>query len=327
MEIRKGIDVSFKGAIEQRNISAIATWGEHAFIVSDEATQSHGNYLQRFERSGEDFTAAANGLIELDVPEARAEDSEDTLREMDLEGLAVEGNSLYVIGSHSAKRKSVAAVDNTREKNRSRLTSAARRQPYRDCLLKIELNDDGTKQSITRTSLAEYLDTTEPFKTHRSVAGKENGVDIEGLAVKDGILYVGFRGPVLRGNYVPILRCKFSDPPTECELLFVNLEGRGVRDLIAVKNGLLILAGPIGDGSETYRLCYWNGEDHVPGTDVERARQDLGLKSLGDLPMPDSRGPLKAEGMALVRETAQTWELIVMFDGDSGGALYSVDTV
>ncbi len=327
MGIRKGIDVSFDGASEQRNISAIVTWGQHAFIASDEATQSHGNYLQRFERNGEHFTAAANGVIELDVPEARVEDGENTLPEMDLEGLAVEGNSLYVIGSHSAKRKSVAAVENTREKNRRRLTTAAKRQPYRDCLLKIELNDDGTKESIARTSLAEYFDTTEPFKTHRSVAGKENGVDIEGLAVKDGILYVGFRGPVLRGNYVPILRCKFSDPPTECELLFVNLEGRGVRDLIAVQNGLIILAGPIADGSETYRLCYWNGEDQVPGTDVEMASLDSGLKSLGDLPMPVTRGPLKAEGIALVRETAQTWEFIVMFDGDSGGARYSVDVV
>jgi hypothetical protein len=325
--IRKGQDVNFNGAKEQRNISAIATWGQHAFIASDEATQSHGNCLQRFDSSGEHFTAAPSGMVELDVPEARVEDGEDTLPEMDLEGLAVEGNSLYAIGSHSAKRKSVSAVDNTREKNRRRLTSAAKKQPYRDCLLKIELNDDGTQQSISRTSLADYLDATEPFKTHRSVAGKENGVDIEGLAVKDGSLFVGFRGPVLRGNYVPIVRCKFGDPPAEHEILFVNLEGRGVRDLITVENGLLILAGPVGDGSETYRLYYWNGEDQVPGTDVEVTDQDSGLISLGDLPMPETRGSLKAEGIALVTETTQTWELIIMFDGDSGGARYSVDVV
>jgi hypothetical protein len=60
-------------------------------------------------------------LIKLDRPEARREDGEDTLPEMDLEGLAVEGCSLYAIGSHSAKRRKVDATDRTREKNRQRL--------------------------------------------------------------------------------------------------------------------------------------------------------------------------------------------------------------
>lgn len=327
MGIRKGKDVSFYGAKEHRNISAIASWRQHVFIASDEPTEGNGNYLQRFEKSGDDFTAAASGLVELDSPEARVDDDEVTLPEMDLEGLAAEGNVLYVIGSHSAKRKSIEALENTREKNRRRLMSAAKKQPYRDCLFQIMLNDDGTKQSIARTSLAHFLDSTEPFKTHRSVAGKENGVDIEGLAVKQGSLYVGFRGPVLRGNYVPILRCTFSEPPVGCELMFVNLEGRAIRDLIAVKNGLLLLAGPVGDGSESYRLYFWNGLDQVPGTDIELADLGSGLKFLGDLPLPRNKGMLKAEGVVLVTEDDQTWEVIVIFDGASGGARYNVDMI
>jgi hypothetical protein len=203
--------------------------------------------------------------------------------------------------------------------------SVAQKQPSRDCLLKIELNDDGTKQSIARTSLADYLDSTEPFKSHRSVASKENGVNIEGLAVKDGYLYVGFRGPVLRGNYVPILRFKFDKLPKDDNLLFVNLDGRGIRDLVAVKNGLLILAGPVGDASLSYRLYHWNGKDQVPGNDVQVRSLGSGLTLLGDLPLPEDGGHLKAEGLTLVTETAQTWELIVVFDGASRGSRYNVD--
>jgi len=320
--IQKGKDFSFIGAQEQRNISAITTWKNLAFIGSDEATQSNGNYIQLFEKSGDDFAASENGLVNLDGPEARRVDGEDTLPEMDLEGLAVEGSNLYAIGSHSAKRRNVDASGKTREKNRQRLMSAAEKQPSRDCLLKIELNEDGTKQSIARTSLADYLDATEPFKSHRSVASKENGVDIEGLAVKDGYLYVGFRGPVLRGNYVPIIRFKFDESPTDDNLLFVNLDGRGIRDLVAVENGLLILAGPVGDTSLSYRLYHWNGKDQVPGKDVDG---ESGLTTLGDLPLPEDGRQLKAEGVTLVKETAQTWELIVVFDGTSRGSRYTVD--
>ena len=63
-----------------------------------------------------------------------------------------------------------------------------------------------------------------------SIASKENGIDAEGLAVRDQKLYIGFRGPVLRGNFTPILRCRFGSPITEPEVLFVSLGGRGVRD-------------------------------------------------------------------------------------------------
>jgi hypothetical protein len=46
---------------------------------------------------------------------------------------------------------------------------------------------------------------------------------------------------------------------------------------------------------------------------------------LGDLPLPEDGRQLKAEGVTLVKETAQTWELIVVFDGASRGSRYTVD--
>lgn len=54
-------------------------------------------------------------------------------------------------------------------------------------------------------------------------------MDIEGLAVRDGYLYVGFRGPILRENWVPVLKCQFATPITEAELMYVNLNRQGFR--------------------------------------------------------------------------------------------------
>ena len=99
---------------------------------------------------------------------------------------------------------------------------------------------------------------------------KENGVDIEGLAAKDGALYLGFRGPVLRENFVPIARVdpSGSDEP---ELLFVKLGGRGVRDIAATTDGFLILAGPNGDQDWSFELFHWDGRDMVTGSTGRRA--------------------------------------------------------
>ncbi len=88
----------------------------------------------------------------------------------------------------------------------------------------------------------------------------------EGVAVRDQVLFVGFRGPVLRGNYVPVLQLRF-DKPNKNELLLVKLDGLGIRDLTAIDSGLLILAGPVGDGPGGYAIYHWNGRDCLIGQD------------------------------------------------------------
>jgi hypothetical protein len=99
----------------------------------------------------------------------------------------------------------------------------------------------------------------------RVVAGKENGLDFEGLAVvNERRVLVGLRGPVLRGIAVLLelelqhagsgekadrldlqpIGPTVDGEPTLYRRHFIDLAGNGVRDLCWDGKDLLILAGP-----------------------------------------------------------------------------------
>ena len=321
--IEKRESLRFHGMLDDKNVSAVSFWNQRALVVTDEITHK-GNVVQAFEKHGDDFHAVAQWLTVLDVPGSAME-------EMDLEGIAVDGQTVFVLGSHSSKRKKVDS-EKAYARNRHVLLSSPEADPARDVLLRFELDATGKAGPIQRTSLRSYLSATEPFKSFGIMSSKENGIDAEGLAVWNQRLYVGFRGPVLRGNFTPILRCRFGSPIAEPELLFVNLGGRGVRDLARVEGGLLILAGPVGDGPGSYQLYLWDGRDGVPGTGAHTSAINPGIRLIGDLPISrsDATGhetPAKAEGMALIEETNHHWKILVVFDGlkDGHGTRFRVE--
>jgi hypothetical protein len=130
----------------------------------------------------------------------------------------------------------------------------------------------GNASLVEATSLGPILDADKVLGLFRDIPSKENGVDIEGIAVDGDDLYAGFRGPVLRGNFTPVLRFRFANPSTATELLFVDLGGLGIRDLTKVRGGFLILAGPVGDGPGGYHLFFWDGRDCLPGLRTAGAR-------------------------------------------------------
>jgi hypothetical protein len=307
----KGV-VRLKGLLGGLNAGAVSLWKKRLLVVADEMTDD-GNAVQVFDADGGDFRAAKGGAIVLDAVGSEVE-------EMDLEGIAVDGNDVYVLGSHSSKRKKTDP-EKKYTKNRTALMEPAAAEPTRDVLLRFRLDASGRAPTIERTSLRGFLSTTEPFRSFVATASKENGVDAEGLAFRDKSLYVGFRGPVLRGNFTPILRCRFGLPPTDHEILFVDLGGRGVRDLAQVDDGILILAGPVGDGPGSYQLYLWDGRDMVPGTGAPTSAKDTGLRLLGDLPdpTPDDGSHAKAEGLAIMEEKDKSWEILVVYDGLKNG--------
>lgn len=236
-------------------------------------------------------------------------DKEDGL-EMDIEGLVFEAGTLYVTGSHTLRRPPLKADKNLAQ-NRKRLRSKAiDAQRNRDWLYRLQLNDDLSVRHKERISLRKIINKNPVLKPFSRIPGKENGVDIEGIAVDGDWLYLGLRGPVLRGNYVPVLKLKFDAPKKSHELLFVQLSGRGCREIKRVSDGFLLIAGPVGDGNYPYQLYHWNGLDMVPGQD--RAEKECGeIRLLGDFPATTG----KPEGLAIQKEGEDYYDILVIYDG------------
>lgn len=287
--------VKFVGnVLDDKNLSAATLVGDLLLTAGDEMDR-----IQFLRRSGDDFDVLTGLTVAVN----------STGEEADLEGLASEGEFVYAVASHSSKRKKLKD-DATQAQNAVRLNRIEAATPEKNVLARFRLNPEGTYSELAITSLRARLDADPILAPFAGIPCKENGIDIEGLAVRDGRLYVGFRGPVLNNNLVPVLVCGF-EPTALGELRFVDLEGRGIRDLERVEDGFLILAGPVGDIDAGYRLYWWNGLDGVPGTDGSGE-----LRPLGTLPIPADG---KAEGLALERETADAYIVLVICDGLKDG--------
>jgi hypothetical protein len=120
---------------------------------------------------------------------------DDSAKEIDVEGIACDGNTVYVVGSHSWKRESVK--DNNTYKDNRELIAAIQPEPSRDRVFKFTVDSEGNTSAIEKTSLRAILDQDKVLHPFSRVPSKENGIDIEGLAFHQGLLYAGFRGPVL----------------------------------------------------------------------------------------------------------------------------------
>lgn len=230
---------------------------------------------------------------------------DDDGAEIDMEGVASDGNAVYVVGSHSRARKQVEP-DAPHARNQQRLREI-KDEESRYHLFRMELDENGELVKLDSISLGKLLKQDDILGLFTQLPSKENGVDIEGLAVSAGRLFVGFRGPVLRGNHVPVLVLRYA-AHQQYELLFLDLGGRGIRDLAAIDNGMLVLAGPVGDGDGSYELFHWNGKDCVAG-EGSPGGKTIHLGTIG------GTAHAKPEGIAVLEQTAADVKLLVIRDG------------
>ncbi len=198
--------------------------------------------------------------------------------EIDIEGLDYSDRYLWLVGSHSYKRKKPKASksDSDNLQRMQKLEFEANRYllariPLVDQKLHAACTDpeDRTRQltasrlafsdrgNILLAALAED-EHLGPF-IQAKIPGKENGFDIEGIVVRKNRVFLGLRGPVLRG-WAVILELELkSVNATTLELKaigkqgqpyrkhLVNLGGLGIRDLSLQDQDLFILAGPTMD--------------------------------------------------------------------------------
>jgi hypothetical protein len=153
-----------------------------------------------------------------------------------------------------------------------------------------------------------------------SIPSKDNGFDIEGLAARGNRLFVGLRGPVLRGWAIvleleaqaepPNLKLREIGPKGQCyRKHFLRLDGLGVRDLCWRGDDLLVLAGPTMELDGPVRLYRWRG---VMSFKDETITPRESLELLLDLPYGE--GEDHAEGMTIIDDEGTTPLLLVVYD-------------
>jgi hypothetical protein len=210
--------------------------------------------------------------------------------------LDVDGGYLWLIGSHSAKRKK-AEDDKSMAEDVKRL-GTLELEGNRFTLARVPLNANGepvekqgalTAARLQGTATADLLidalkqdDHLGRFvprvlpvqggegKTIEGIPSKDNGFDVEGLAVTGDRVFLGLRGPVLRGWAIVIelevvdaagggltLHTFGSGKPYLKHLL--QLGGLGVRDLVIDGNDVLILTGPSMDLDGPVFIYRWPG--------------------------------------------------------------------
>jgi hypothetical protein len=294
--------VEFQGKVAKgSDLSALAMTSDGYLVIgSDEGTSVQ--VLRKID-------AATYAVLE-SIPLANPL----TDQEIDIEGIAIVGRTVHVLGSHARKRKKLDPSDETQAENRRRMTENIH-EPLRESLYRFELNADGKLASeVQVTTLRPRIESDLILRPFLEIPGKEGGIDLEALMARDAKLWAGFRGPVLRDGYAPVLVFDFANP-ARGELRFVQLGGLGIRDMASTRDGILLLAGPIGNARARIEIYLWDGQDQIPGSDVNITP----VKKLGELAPPHEAHQANAEGLLVLEETDDAWEILVVFDGAKKG--------
>ena len=252
-------------------LSAIARQGPHLWVANDETTSVERLTLEAGDQARAHRSFDLTNLLELPGDGG----------EMDIEGLDVEGDTLWLLGSHSSARKQVKGNSTPAEAQRALATvevSQRRRvlarvstktlldpgktlldpgggrtgQQQAPAVLGLGRSEDLVDLLADDPHLGGFIQASKTGA--HPIPGKDNGIDCEGLAVAGERVFIGLRGPVLRG-WAMIVELQVSDGPgiepqpigpgnRRYRKHFLRLDGLGVRDLCRHGDDLLVLAGP-----------------------------------------------------------------------------------
>ena len=324
-------------SLVQSNLSGAAFTGDWLWVAGDEACAL--DRLRRLDPVG--YEALRFGEVR-DFPLAELLDLPGKAdEEADLEGMAAADGFLWVVGSHGLKRKN-AKPDKDHAENAKRLAKVSldgnRRllaclpiEPDADgkpCL--VRRAQDGRRalrlEGDSQTNPLTLALTDDPhFGPYMAIPGKDNGLDIEGLAVDGHRLLLGLRGPVLRGwsalleiaveaggdqlRLVPL-----DDSGTLLRKHFLQLDGLGIRDLHFSGDDLYILAGPTMVLNGEIRLFKWPAARPLLAANREPVRFEATLTD--SVSLPHRRGANRAEAIcalpSALSEGKASW--LVLYD-------------
>ena len=306
------------GCLVQSNLSGAAFTDDWLWVAGDEACSL--SRLRRLEpvgretlRFGEPCEFPLADLLNLP---GKADE------EADLEGIAVADGWLWLVGSHGLKRKN-AKPDRGHADNAKRLAKVTLDGNRRLlACLPIEADAEGRPCLVRRSAdgrrarrlsgdaqsnlLTQALAEDPHFGRYMAIPGKDNGFDIEGLAVNGPRLLLGLRGPVLRGwsgllevhveihgdhlRLVPL-----NDSGVLVRKHFLQLDGLGIRDLHFSGDDLYILAGPTMVLNGEIRVFKWPGARPLLAANEEAVRFESNLSE--SVSLPHGQGTNRAEAI------------------------------
>ncbi|MBW4646663.1 MAG: DUF3616 domain-containing protein [Goleter apudmare HA4340-LM2] len=326
----------------RKDLSALLlTSQKYLWLGSDETSTIERLSLIDTDKFTEHQQFRVSELIDLPAPESE---------ELDIEGLAYADYYLWFVGSHSYKRKK-PKVDKTDIKNIQRLATVVT-EPNRYILGRIPLVDGQLFQHCSHPQNpdlqlnAAKLEVTNEgnllmsalvddphlgYCVKAAIPGKDNGFDIEGIAIHKNQIFLGLRGPVLRG-WAVMLEIELEDSNLGVMALqqigegnqkykkhFLWLNGLGIRDLFMDGENLLILAGPTMDLDGPVQVYHW--KNAVNSLENVLNYPDL-LQNI-----PYGHREDHAEGMTLFHDVSGTPALLIVYDSPSATRLVGDSSV
>lgn len=295
------------------NLSAVRSDGRCLWVAGDETATVERLVWADTGEYGEQREFRLAELVEL----PGGDDDE-----ADIEGLALGSGYLWAIGSHSVVRRRVRPGDS--DKKAIKRLRKLRVDPNRYIIARLPVREgpDGLPELVAATedgrtaavlgapgdqNLVDLLAGDRHLGPFLSIPAKDNGLDVEGLAVHGEALYVGLRGPVLRGFAVVLELEPRDGAPGRLTLApigpkgepyrkhFLDLGGLGVRDLCAHGPDLLVLTGPSMDLDGPVRVYRWHDAAVADTPAVARGDQ-----LTVELELAYGEGDDHAEGIALM---------------------------
>lgn len=294
-----------EGFAESLDLSGLASVdGRHCLVASDELIA-----VQVGQLDPETGRITAGAMVSLGNAAGKKK------AEIDIEGVAADpaGRTYYVTGSHGVGKKKGDV------------------QAERYAVYKVPV-DPATgavrREEIRKSSLRPWMERTPEWAAHLGQPLQHNGLNIEGLAFADGKLYFGLRGPNVEGHAFVIevgADALFSGAAVEPVVHRLPLgAGRGVRDLVACRDGFLFIAGnasaeaskafPVSEARQPdtrFQLGWWR-----PGTTPS-------VEWIGDL----TAGEGKAEALLVLEDAGVHIDVVCLFDGapDGGATAYRLN--
>jgi hypothetical protein len=338
------------------SLSAVVLVEDRLWVASDELTSIERLSIEDGVTFENHQSFPLEKLIRLPAQDTKFD------QEIDIEGMDHDGSYLWLVGSHSIKRKNLKKKDAARKDEAIAKIAKTEIEGNRFILARIPLvaNSTGEQELVAVADASGDQELPAANKPERvlkaaqiagdvkgndliaalkgsgpdqgdphlekflSIPGKDNGLDIEGLAVSGDKIFIGLRGPVLRGwaiilevavDFIEPAGLKLRNVGPDGRLYrkhFLELGGRGIRDLCVDGSDLLILAGPTMTLEGSVIVYRWRD---ALKSDDERLVFSEGLEQL--LTIPHGEGTDHAEGMTIIPGSENPRQLLIVYDSPS----------